>query len=224
MRGWRCWRPGGEPEPGLDNRRLYLPRGKVLGGSSAINAMIYTRGNRLDYDDWAKAGCEGWSYDEVLPYFRRAEDNERGEDAYHGVGGPLSVSDSRSMHPLIEVMLEAAQQAGHEPNPDFNGARQEGVGRFQLTQRDGLRCSAADAYLHPAAGRANLDVITDALALRRVFDGDRAGGGRGGGRRVGRGGAVPRPARPPARWCFFFFVDDRPRESAGAVRNRDPPI
>ena len=170
------WDLLGEPEPGLGNRRLYLPRGKVLGGCSAINAMIYTRGNRLDYDDWSKAGCEGWSYDEVLPYFKRAEDNERGEDTFHGVGGPLSVSDSRSMHPLIEVMLEAAQQAGHEPNPDFNGARQEGVGRFQLTQRDGLRCSAADAYLHPAAERANLDVITDALALRILFEGDRAVG------------------------------------------------
>jgi choline dehydrogenase-like flavoprotein len=170
------WDLLGEPEPGLGNRRLYLPRGKVLGGCSAINAMIYTRGNRLDYDQWSQAGCEGWSYDEVLPYFKRAEDNERGEDTYHGVGGPLSVSDSRSMHPLIEVMLEAAQQAGHEPNPDFNGARQEGVGRFQLTQRDGLRCSAADAYLHPAVGRANLDVITDALALRILFEGDRAVG------------------------------------------------
>jgi choline dehydrogenase len=179
------WDLLGEPEPGLGNRRLYLPRGKVLGGCSAINAMIYTRGNRLDYDEWAQSGCAGWSYDEVLPYFRRAEDNERGEDAYHGVGGPLSVSDSRSMHPLIEVMLEAAQQAGHEPNPDFNGARQEGVGRFQLTQRDGLRCSAADAYLHPAAGRANLDVITDALALRILFEGDRAVGVE-----ISRGGTV----------------------------------
>ncbi len=168
------WDLLGEPEPGLDNRRLYLPRGKVLGGCSAINAMIYTRGNRADYDAWADAGCEGWSYDEVLPYFKRGEDNERGEDAYHGIGGPLAVSDSRSMHPLVDTMLEAARLVGHEHNPDFNGARQEGVGRFQLTQRDGLRCSAADAYLHPAAGRPNLEVITGALALRILFEGDRA--------------------------------------------------
>jgi len=170
------WDLLGEPEPGLGNRRLYLPRGKVLGGCSAINAMIYTRGNRVDYDAWAQAGCGGWSYDDVLPYFKRAEDNERGEDAYHGTGGPLRVSDGRSLHPLVDTMLEAARQAGHESNPDFNGARQEGVGRFQLTQRDGLRCSAADAYLHPAAGRANLDVITGALALRILFEGDRAVG------------------------------------------------
>jgi choline dehydrogenase len=170
------WDLVGEPEPGLDYRRLYLPRGRVVGGCSAINAMIYTRGNRLDYDAWAQAGCVGWSYDEVLPYFKRGEDNERGEDAYHGVGGPLSVSDGRSLHPLVDTMLEAAAHAGHERNPDFNGARQEGVGRFQLTQRNGLRCSAADAYLHPAQRRANLDLITGALARRILFDGDRAVG------------------------------------------------
>ena len=110
----------------------------------------------------------------MLPYFRRSEDNERGEDAFHGAGGPMAVSESRSMHPLVDTMLEAARQAGHEHNPDFNGARQEGVGRFQLTQRDGLRCSTADAFLHPAAGRPNLEVITRAMALRIVFEGDRA--------------------------------------------------
>jgi choline dehydrogenase len=170
------WDLLGEPEPGLGNRRLYLPRGRMLGGCSSINAMIYVRGNRADFDAWADAGCEGWSYQEVLPYFRRGEDNERGEDAYHGTGGPLRVADSRSMHPLVDTMLEAARQAGHEHNPDFNGARQEGVGRFQLTQRDGLRCSTADAYLHPAAARPNLEVITDALALRILFEGERAVG------------------------------------------------
>lgn len=191
------WDLLGEPEPGLGNRRLYLPRGRMLGGCSSINAMIYVRGNRADYDAWADAGCEGWSYEEVLPYFKRGEDNERGEDPYHGVGGPTRVSDSRSMHPLVDTMLEAARQAGHEHNPDFNGARQEGVGRFQLTQRDGLRCSTADAYLHPAAGRPNLEVITDALALRILFEGGTAAGpGRGAsdGRAVGvevaRGGQV----------------------------------
>ena len=170
------WDLLGDPEPGLGGRRLYLPRGKMLGGCSSINAMIYIRGNRADYDGWADAGCEGWSYDEVLPYFRRAEDNEHGADAFHGVGGPLGVSDSRSMHPLTDTMLEAARQAGHEHNPDFNGARQEGVGRFQLTQRAGLRDSTADAYLRPAEQRANLDVITGALAVRILFEGERAVG------------------------------------------------
>ena len=99
----------------------------MLGGCSSINAMIYVRGNRLDYDEWAAAGCEGWGYDDVLPYFKRSEDNERGEDQFHGVGGPLTVSESRSMHPLVDAMIEAGRQAGHEHNPDFNGARQEGV-------------------------------------------------------------------------------------------------
>ena len=134
------WDLLGDQEPGLGNRRLYRPRGRVIGGSSSINAMIYIRGNRADYDEWAAMGFDGWGYDDVLPYFRRAEDNERGEDTFHGTGGPLSVSDSRSMHPLVDTMIEAAQQAGHEHNPDFNGGRQEGVGRFQLTQRDVMRC------------------------------------------------------------------------------------
>src|ERR1700761_2754874 len=140
------WDLLGDPEPGMDGRRLSLPRGRMLGGCSSINAMIYVRGNRLDYDEWAQAGCEGWGYDDVLPYFKRSEDNERGEDAYHGAGGPLRVSESRAMTPLVDLMVEAAQAAGHEHNPDFNGARQEGVGRWQLTQRDGKRESTADAF------------------------------------------------------------------------------
>jgi choline dehydrogenase len=170
------WDLLGEEEPGLGGKRLYIPRGRVLGGSSSINAMIYIRGNAADYDGWRAMGCEGWGYEDVLPYFKRAEDNERGEDRYHGVGGPLSVSESRSMHPLVDTMLEAARDAGHELNPDFNGARQEGVGRFQLTQREGLRCSCATAYLHPAEGRPNLDVVTGALATRVLFEGERAVG------------------------------------------------
>ncbi len=170
------WDLLGEPEPGLDGRRLYLPRGRMLGGCSSINAMIYVRGNRVDYDGWAAAGCDGWSYDDVLPFFRRSEDNERGEDAFHGAGGPMRVADSRSMHPLVDTMLEAARRAGHEHNPDFNGARQEGVGRFQLTQRDGMRCSTADAFLRPALERPNLSVIPRAMATRILFDGDRAAG------------------------------------------------
>src|SRR4051794_34220161 len=170
------WDVLGDPEPALNNRRLYLPRGRVLGGSSSINAMIYIRGNRADFDEWAAMGCDGWGYDDVLPYFKRTEDNERGEDTFHGVGGPMSVADSRSMHPLVDTMIEAAQQAGHEHNPYFNGARQEGVGRFQLTQRGGMRCSTADAYLHPAAARENLDVVTGAYTQRVLFEGDRAVG------------------------------------------------
>ena len=170
------WDLFGEEEPGLGGRRLYLPRGKVVGGSGSINAMIYVRGNRADYDGWAAGGAEGWSYDEVLPYFKRSEDNERGEDAFHGAGGPMSVSDSRAMSPMIETMIEASRLAGHEVNPDFNGARQDGVGRFQLTQRNGRRCSTAAAFLHPATDRPNLEVFTDAMALRIMFDGSRAVG------------------------------------------------
>ena len=170
------WDLHGEEEPGLGGRRLYMPRGRVIGGSSSINAMIYIRGNRVDYDDWAASGCEGWSYDEVLPYFKRSEDNERGEDDYHGVGGPLAVSESRSMSPLVDAQLEAAVQAGYELNPDLNGERQDGVGRFQLTQRNGMRCSAADAFLHPASDRPNLEVRDCSFVERIVFEGDRAVG------------------------------------------------
>jgi choline dehydrogenase-like flavoprotein len=170
------WDFSSEPEPGLGGRRAYLPRGRMLGGSSSMNAMIYVRGNRADYDEWAAGGAEGWGYDDVLPYFKRSEDNERGADAYHGAGGPLSVSDSRSMHDLMTAFLEGAKQAGHEENPDFNGARQEGVGRYQVTQRNGLRCSAAVAFLHPVLERPNLTLIAGALATKVCFDGDRASG------------------------------------------------
>jgi choline dehydrogenase-like flavoprotein len=170
------WDLLGEEEPGLGGRRLFLPRGKVIGGSGSINAMIYVRGNRADYDEWAAGGADGWSYEEVLPYFKRSEDNERGADEFHGVGGPMAVSDSRAMSPLIETMIEASVLAGHDHNPDFNGAVQDGVGRFQLTQRNGLRCSTAEAFLHPAEARPNLDVFTDAMALRILFEGTRAVG------------------------------------------------
>jgi choline dehydrogenase-like flavoprotein len=168
------WDLLGEPEPGLADRRLFLPRGKVIGGSGSINAMIYLRGNRVDYDDWAANGADGWSYDEVLPYFKLSEDNERGADDFHGIGGPLAVSDSRAMSPLLETMLEASVNAGHELNPDLNGATQDGVGRFQLTQRDGRRCSTATAFLRPAMSRPNLTVLDESLALRILFDGTRA--------------------------------------------------
>jgi choline dehydrogenase-like flavoprotein len=170
------WDLLGEPEPGLDGRRLYLPRGRMIGGSGSMNAMIYLRGNRLDYDEWAADGCDGWSYDEVLPYFKRAEDNERGENEFHGAGGPLAVSESRSMTSLVDAMLDAAVQAGYALNPDMNGAEQDGVARFQLTQRNGRRWSTADGYLHPAAGRPNLEVRVCSFVERIVFEGNRAVG------------------------------------------------
>jgi choline dehydrogenase-like flavoprotein len=170
------WDLLGECEPGLGGRRLYQPRGKVLGGSGSMNAMIYLRGNRLDYDDWAAGGATGWSYDEVLPYFKRGEDNERGEDAFHAVGGPLSVSESRAMTPLTDTMLEAAVQAGYEHIPDLNVDRPEGVSRFQLTQRNGMRWSTVDGYLAPARERPNLEVRTSTFATRIAFEGTRAVG------------------------------------------------
>jgi choline dehydrogenase len=170
------WDLFGEQEPGLGGRRLYLPRGRVIGGSGSINAMIYLRGHRADFDEWAAAGCDGWSYDDVLPYFKRSEDNDRGADEFHGTGGPLSVSDSRSMQPLIEVMLEAAVEAGYTHIPDLNVDRPEGVSRFQLTQRGGFRCSTADAYLNPALDRDNLQIVSGAFVQRIVFEDDRAVG------------------------------------------------
>ncbi|MET8545252.1 GMC family oxidoreductase N-terminal domain-containing protein [Kitasatospora sp. NPDC004799] len=179
------WDLDSDPEPGLGGRRAYLPRGRMFGGSSSMNAMIYIRGSRADYDGWAAAGATGWSYDEVLRYFRRAEDNERGEDAFHGVGGPLTVSDGRSGHPLCSAFVRAAEQAGHKANEDFNGESQFGVGRYQLTQRGGLRCSAAVAYLHPALERPNLTVLPHARAHRVLVE-----GGRATGVEVERGGTV----------------------------------
>ena len=164
------------PQPGLNGRTGYQPRGKVLGGSSSINAMIYARGQRQDYDDWAAEGNAGWSFDEVLPYFKRAEHNERGADAFHGTGGPLNVMDLCSPNRFGAVFVEAGRQAGHEVNPDFNGVSQEGVGLYQVTHRAGERFSAAKAYLTPARGRANLTVMTGAHATRVRFEGRRAVG------------------------------------------------
>lgn len=167
-----------EPQPGLDGRRGYQPRGKVLGGSSAINAMVYIRGHRRDYDGWAEAGNDGWSFEEVLPYFKRAENQERGADAFHGVGGPLNVADLRSPHAICDDFIAAAEEQGHQRNDDFNGADMDGVGYFQVTQQAGERCSAAKAYLEPAKDRPNLTVITDAYATRVDMDGKRAVGVR----------------------------------------------
>ena len=164
------------PQPGLGGRKGYQPRGKVLGGSSSVNAMIYLRGQHEDYDHWAQLGNPGWSWDEVLPYFKRAEHNERGADAWHGSGGPLNVADLRSPNPIARRFVQAAVQAGHPGNPDFNGAVQEGAGMYQVTHRDGERFSAAKAYLTPHLGRPNLRVITGARVTRIVLDGRRATG------------------------------------------------
>jgi choline dehydrogenase-like flavoprotein len=163
-----------EPEGQLDNRRIYLPRGKMLGGSSSMNAMVYIRGHRADYDDWSAAGATGWGYGDVLPYFIKAENNERGEDQFHGNLGPLSVCEGRSKYPIAEAFFAAAKEGGHKLNPDFNGVEQDGVGYYQTTQRNGQRCSTAVAYLHPAKERSNLTVITAGLATRLLFEQKRA--------------------------------------------------
>jgi choline dehydrogenase-like flavoprotein len=160
-------------EPQLGRRRVYLPRGNVLGGTSSINTMIYIRGNRADYDGWNQ---QGWSYRELLPYFLRSEDNERGESDYHGVGGPLAVSDGRSENPMSTAFVAAAVQAGQLYNEDFNGATQDGFGAFQLTQRDGMRASAATAFLHPAMDRPNLTVESNLQVHRVLVEGGRATG------------------------------------------------
>jgi choline dehydrogenase len=170
------WDFATEPEKHLGDRRVYLPRGRTLGGSSAINAMIYIRGNPADFDGWVDEGAPGWSYREILPYFIRSEGNERGDSRYHGHSGPLNVQDGRSLHPLVDHLIEAAVGSGYRLNDDFNGASQMGVGRFQLTQRNGVRCSAASAYLHLAREQANLQVFTDTLVLGLQLDGRRATG------------------------------------------------
>ena len=168
------WNYDTAPEPHLDNRRLWWPRGKVLGGSSSINAMCYIRGVPQDYDDWADAGAEGWDWNSVLPYFRRSERNSRGADALHGADGPLHVSDLRYTNELSAAFIEAGVQAGYGRNPDFNGRTQEGFGLYQVTQKDGARCSSAVAYLDPARDRQNLDIVTGALVRRILLDKNRA--------------------------------------------------
>lgn len=169
------------PQPGLNGRRGYQPRGRALGGSSAINAMLYVRGHKSDYDDWVKAGCEGWSWDECLPYFKKSENNERGGDDVHGDGGPLQVSDQKSPRPITEAFVEAATNLQHRRREDFNAGDNEGVGIYQVTQfhdkdKNGERCSAAHGYLHPVMDRPNLTVVTKARATRILFEGKRAVG------------------------------------------------
>ncbi|MGB3425378.1 MAG: GMC family oxidoreductase N-terminal domain-containing protein [Castellaniella sp.] len=169
------WRYLTEPVPGLNGTPSYWPRGRVLGGSSSINAMVFIRGNALDYDTWAAAGNPGWSYADVLPYFKKMETCQTGEPGYRGTDGPLYVSDvSGALHPLCQHYLQAGMQVGMRYNPDFNGAHQDGVGPYQLTVKNGFRMSAAKAYLRPAAGRRNLTIRTHAHATRVLFDGRRA--------------------------------------------------
>lgn len=182
---WQFWTA---PEPNMGNRAMYCPRGKTLGGSSSINAQVYIRGNAWDYDHWASLGCTGWSYKDVLPYFRKLENFEPGLDAqgrmkpeaavFHGQGGPLNVAERRDTNPLSEVFLEAAQQAGLKPTDDFNGAQQEGVGSYHCYHKGGERCSNARAYLDGAKDRPNLTIFTDAPATRILFEGKKAVGVR----------------------------------------------
>jgi len=164
------------PQAQLNGRQIAQPRGKVLGGSSSINGLVYVRGQAEDFARWRQIGATGWDYDDVLPYFIRAEDQARGADAWHGSSGPLPVSDQSEPHPLCDAFIAAAEQVGHPRNPDFNGALQHGAGYFQTTSRRGRRVSAATAYLHPARARPNLRVVTGALARRIVFEGTRATG------------------------------------------------
>jgi choline dehydrogenase len=170
------WMYQTEPEPELDGRTVFQPRGKVLGGSSSINGLLYVRGQHEDYDRWRQRGNAGWGYDDVLPYFKKAENQQRGADKYHGVGGPLSVSNLGHPDPLSAAFIDAAAETGLPVNPDFNGATQEGAGFFQTTTRSGRRASTAVAYLRPASGRSNLRVETSALAQRILFEGRRARG------------------------------------------------
>jgi choline dehydrogenase len=165
-----------EGQTHLKNRKLYWPRGKVLGGSSSINGMIYIRGHARDYDQWRQLGLEGWSFADVLPYFKRSEANENGGDDFHGSDGPLSVSNGRSEVPLFKTFIEAGKQAGHPQTGDFNGHQQEGFGPYQLTVKDGERWSAAAAYLRPVLGRPNLTVEVNAHTTRVTFEGKRATG------------------------------------------------
>ena len=170
------WMYQTEPEPELKGRQVFQPRGKTLGGSSSINGLLYVRGQHEDYDRWRQHGNAGWGYDDVLPYFKKAENQTRGADQYHGSGGPLPVSNMVVTDPLSKGFIDAAVETGLPYNPDFNGATQEGVGLFQTTTRNGRRASTAVAYLGPAKTRSNLKVETEALGQRVLFEGRRAVG------------------------------------------------
>jgi choline dehydrogenase len=187
------WDFATEPEPHVDGRSLYIPRGKMLGGCSSMNAMLYVRGRPLDYDSWAAQGAPGWGYRDVLPYFLKSEDNVRGASEFHGAGGPLRVSEQRSPRPMNRRFLAASEAAGIRQIPDYNGPEQDGASIAQVNQRNGQRFSAADAFLRPVLGRPNLEVRTKVTVLGVELDGDRAVGVRL--RRGRRGEEVARAER-----------------------------
>ncbi|WP_433328131.1 GMC family oxidoreductase [Spirillospora sp. CA-294931] len=179
IKGPYDWDYATTPQENAGGRSVYWPRGRTLGGSSSTNAMIYIRGHRYDYDTWRDSyGCDGWGFADLLPYFLRAEDQQRGESAYHGVGGPLRVEDLRYKHPIARAWVQSAKAYGMPANNDFNGAEQDGVGFYQVTHKRGKRWSTAVAYLRPAMDRPNLTVVTDALATRVLIEGGRAAGVR----------------------------------------------
>jgi choline dehydrogenase len=186
FKGPADWNYETTPQRHVDGRQEYLPRGKVLGGSSSLNAMIYQRGHASNYDGWAALGNPGWTYADVLPYFKKSEHQERGASAAHGVGGPINVADLRDPNPLSIALVEAARQIGLPITDDFNAGEQVGIGLFQTTQKDGMRCSTAAGYLRPAEGRKNLSVRTGVQVNRLLIEGDRCTGVEyleGGGRR-----------------------------------------
>ena len=172
------WMFDTEPEPHLHDRKIPIPRGKVLGGSSSINGMLYVRGQARDYDGWAQLGNRGWSYDDVLPYFKKSENRESGGDEWRGTGGPLNVAEIRTTYPILDTVLDAAVEAGYSRNPDYNGKDQEGFSYYQLTQKNGRRWSAKIGYLNPARSRSNLRVESGAMATGLIFDGTRVTGVR----------------------------------------------
>jgi choline dehydrogenase len=163
------WQYSTDPVPGLNGRSVYTPSGRVLGGTSSINGLVYGRGQRVDFDNWQRDGCKGWSYEDVLPFFRRSQNQERGSDEFHSVGGPLNVADQRTRNPLGDLFLRSAVSLGYPANPDFNGASQEGVGAFQMTARSGRRVSTAVAFLAPARRRPNLAIRPGALVERLLI-------------------------------------------------------
>ena len=172
---YHSWGYATQPQQRLNARAIHWPRGKVVGGSSSVNSMVYMRGNRADYDHWRQLGCAGWAYADVLPYFKKAEGSYRAEDEFHGAAGPLRVGPATSDNPLYDAFVQAGEQAGHAVTGDFNGPQQEGFGRFDYTIHKGRRCSAAAAYLHPALKRPNCELRSRAHITRILIENQGAG-------------------------------------------------